>query len=1028
VADRNPYVIGVPLTNDASFYGRQDFFNFIKDVLDAEKQNVIVLYGQRRIGKTSVLHRAAKWIEDQGSFFPVYYDLQGKERLNLGEVLENLAHTLARRLDLARPDAALFDDEGSYFGDRFLPLVFERLGESRLVLLVDEFDVLSDEIESPRAASKTLFPYLQDLIVTRPQIGFVFVVGRRIEELATHFQAIFKQAVYRRVGHLKPEDSRALIVEPARGMITYSDDAVRQIQNLAAGHPYITQLICFEVFNALRASGQTTVTADVVNNVVNSAIESGHGALNWFWEGLPRAERFILSAVAQVSDESAVGSKEAVRQLLEDHHIRFSGLELNDAPDRLVEWEMLRREGPDAYQFVVEIVRRWVIKEHPLSSARRDIDYVSKRAVRLYENARDAHSEGDLPYARDEYRRTLKANPNHSGAQLGLALVLFELGEIDEAIVEFERAYAIDEMSARDGLMRARLAKGKALEEQDLIDNAVAQYEQVLQLAPAEETALRRMGAICQCRAEALLSDGDLAGAGDAFRATLKYDHSRETLARMQTALIAHVTESEATGDVEQGTTTYILLTELIPDREDVIAQAIAFGLRSGEFLEANGRLDDAIILYTKVMALFPGDANISEKLDSAMRKLAERQTVDRVFEDALGDHRSGNMDRAREGFKKLILMDVLSYKGNNIATLLAETIGQTYTSAAANTKPQPEQVIESQQDPPAAATENQRELPLDREPSADGTRHTEPFFRPVPADLNTPADKVFDRMVQQRKAHSWRAGLGFLVAVTVVAGLAWLIYYLNISIFPSSPPPTSSVIAINLPKTPEVRANSTFDLSPEPSYDGSLWYQNPSLNYQWSSSDEVVAMVSAGTVIGVSPGTARITASYGGAEGYTDVTVGVDRGLAHTDAADVVDHHTRHHVSTWDIPSMKANVTGIRCFSGLGLIPPEPAKRNFKTQFDSRTTQYIWAQLELHMEKTAKDRAFQATISYTLSRGDGFAIKTYSWTTSPVDPNWPDAWVPIRLDLAQGYTPGTYHIEFKHDGKVIGTVTFVVV
>jgi tetratricopeptide (TPR) repeat protein len=779
VADRNPYVIGVPLTNDASFYGRQDFFNFIKGVLEAAKQNVIVLYGQRRIGKTSVLHRAAKWLEEQGSFLPVYYDLQGKERLNLGEVLENLAHTMTRRLNLARPDAALFDDQGNYFGDRFLPLVFDRLGEGRLVLLVDEFDVLSDEIESPRAASKTLFPYLQDLIVTRPQIGFVFVVGRRIEELATHFQAIFKQAVYRRVGHLKPEDSRALIVEPARGMITYSDDAVRQIHNLAAGHPYFTQLICFEVFNALRASGQTTVTPDVVDIVVNSAIESGHGALNWFWEGLPRAERFILSAVAQVSDESGIGSKEAVRQLLADHHIRFSGLELNDAPDRLVEWEMLRREGPDSYQFVVELVRRWVVKEHPLSSARRDIDYVSKRAVRLYENARDAHSEGDLPYARDEYLRTLKANPNHSGAQLGLALVLFELGEIDEALVEFERAYVIDEISARDGLMRARLAKGKALEEQNLIDNAIALFEQVLQLAPAEETALRRLGSIWQDRAEESLSAWDVAAAGDAFRTMLRYDCGRETLARMQTALIAHVAESEAAGDVEKGMTTYILLTELIPDSEDVRTQAIAFGLRSGEFFETSGRLGDAITVYTNLMALFPGDATISEKLNSAMKKFVERQTVKRIFEEALADRRLGNIDRAREGFKKLIQMDVLSYQGNNVATLLAETIGGTTPSAAANTKHQREPQVEGRQAPGVAATENAVRPLIDREPFGSGAHHTASFRRQIPADLNTPAEIVFDRMVQQRKAQFRLLVLGFLVAVTVVVGIAWFIYYL---------------------------------------------------------------------------------------------------------------------------------------------------------------------------------------------------------------------------------------------------------
>ena len=408
---RNPYVIGVPLTDDALFYGRRDFFNFITDVLDAEKQNVVVLYGQRRIGKTSVLHSIARRLQKEGRFFPVYYDLQGKARLPLADVLSNLANTLGRRLNLEPFARVAFDDEGSYFAEHILPLVLSGLDGRRLVLLVDEFDVLTDELGGQASASEALFPYLRELILNQPRIGFIFVVGRRIEELATHFQAVFKQAVYRRVGHLKPEESEALIIEPVQGVISYDEGAVREIQNLAAGHPYFTQLICFEAFNSAKANGSTRVTPAVVQSAAQRAVESGHGALNWFWEGLPRAERFTLSALAQVSDSSGHGLIEDVRRLLESHRILLTGLELKDAPDRLVEWELIRRTGPDTYQFVVELVRQWVVQERPLSSARRDIDYVSIRAVRLYENAREAHTQGDLAYARDEYPTCAEREP-----------------------------------------------------------------------------------------------------------------------------------------------------------------------------------------------------------------------------------------------------------------------------------------------------------------------------------------------------------------------------------------------------------------------------------------------------------------------------------------------------------------------------------------------------------------------------------------------------------------------------------------
>lgn len=51
---RNPYVTGAPLTGEAGFYGRRTIFAAIDDTLAAEQQNVIVLYGQRRVGNTPI--------------------------------------------------------------------------------------------------------------------------------------------------------------------------------------------------------------------------------------------------------------------------------------------------------------------------------------------------------------------------------------------------------------------------------------------------------------------------------------------------------------------------------------------------------------------------------------------------------------------------------------------------------------------------------------------------------------------------------------------------------------------------------------------------------------------------------------------------------------------------------------------------------------------------------------------------------------------------------------------------------------
>ena len=80
-------------------------------------------------------------------------------------------------------------------------------------MLFDEFDVL-DQTEdklSENAATNAFHPYLRKLIATQFNIHFVFVVGRRMEELGFDFLATFKSAQSIFVSVLEEKDAIALI-------------------------------------------------------------------------------------------------------------------------------------------------------------------------------------------------------------------------------------------------------------------------------------------------------------------------------------------------------------------------------------------------------------------------------------------------------------------------------------------------------------------------------------------------------------------------------------------------------------------------------------------------------------------------------------------------------------------------------------------------------------------------------------------------------------------------------------------------
>ena len=210
----NPYIAGSALDGPQGFFGRKDILRLVESELRTPHQNAVVLFGQRRIGKTSVLLQLRRRLAES-NFVPVYLDLMDRARRPLGAVLAELAAETALELGLEPPAASRFDDEGRYFRWEFLPAAYAALGEGeaarRLVFLLDEFDVLdlaaAGELPDT-AAARAFFPFIRELMAQEKRLGFVIVVGRKTEELSTDFRAAFRAARYRRASASSRTDTR----------------------------------------------------------------------------------------------------------------------------------------------------------------------------------------------------------------------------------------------------------------------------------------------------------------------------------------------------------------------------------------------------------------------------------------------------------------------------------------------------------------------------------------------------------------------------------------------------------------------------------------------------------------------------------------------------------------------------------------------------------------------------------------------------------------------------------------------------
>jgi hypothetical protein len=301
-----------------------------------------------------------------------------RARQPLGRVLHDIAAALADEVGMEVAEPAAFDDNGDYFRQQFLPELSRRLGtEQRAVLLFDEFDVLdvaAEERLPDTAAARAFFPYLRQLMEETP-LGFVFVVGRRAEDLSIDIKATFKAARYKRVSVLEPDDARTLIrLAERQGSLTFATGVVDHIFALTDGHPYLTQLFCQILWNNTHVERPTAIPeidVDAVDATIPHVLEAGQNAFEWIWDGLPPAERVIFAAIAEATEDGSVISEDDLLELLQSHGIRILVRELELAPKTLVEWEMLRQVD-GGYTFRVELLRRWVAQNKPLPRVREE--------------------------------------------------------------------------------------------------------------------------------------------------------------------------------------------------------------------------------------------------------------------------------------------------------------------------------------------------------------------------------------------------------------------------------------------------------------------------------------------------------------------------------------------------------------------------------------------------------------------------------------------------------------------------------
>ena len=530
----NPYIAGAPVVAADMFFGRTDIFEWVeRSLMGKYVDHILVIHGQRRVGKTSILKQLPNHLPDR--YIPVFFDLQGRTTTSPGRFFWWLSREISRGINssnggtVAVPERAELDANPEYLFTRFLPEVQSALGERALLLTFDEFDTLNE----PGVAETLALPLIQTLrrMMELEGLSFIYSIGssgQKLENMQARYTEFFKSALYRKISFLERGACHELITQPVAGVLEYQSEAVARIYQVTAGHPYFTQLVCHELFSRCQQSGVREIQRADVDGVLEQVIERGTVNLKFVWDEADDLEKWALACLAR-SDECRDPAELA--NTLRDQRVRFSEPDLNRAIVHLREKDVLGADN----RFIVYLLRVWLRQNRPLERVREELVEVSPIANRFIEIGEEYWAQGERESALESFRQALEVDPGSVKARVHLGSLLLEVGQERDAADAYAAALEIDaeDINALRGYCKVQLKLGDRARALGEDEAALESYQAILAVNPEYQLARERLAVMYRERAEASLREGRDEAALLAFTTALSYTPQDVDLAEL---------------------------------------------------------------------------------------------------------------------------------------------------------------------------------------------------------------------------------------------------------------------------------------------------------------------------------------------------------------------------------------------------------------------------------------------------------------------------------------------------------------
>ncbi len=316
---RHAFTPSQPVADRRMFAGRESVLRTIIGSIEDQRLHV-VLYGERGIGKTSLLHMLAQ-AATEARYIVVYSSCGANSTFD--ETFRAAAQDIPLLFHSGFAPTTMEAEKGASLADllpaepisprKFGDLCTKLVG-TRVLIILDEFD----RCESG-AFRRDVAELIKNLSDRLGRVQLVLAgVAADLTELVEHIPSIRRNIFALRVPKMTDAEVMQIVANGEREAgVTFDTHAGAYVVAVASGSPYIASLLCHHAGHVALDQGRSTILSADVSEAVGRAVDEFRGRIGkpaqahvrrLFEQG--RGESMAMAALASLTSDGAFSASD----------------------------------------------------------------------------------------------------------------------------------------------------------------------------------------------------------------------------------------------------------------------------------------------------------------------------------------------------------------------------------------------------------------------------------------------------------------------------------------------------------------------------------------------------------------------------------------------------------------------------------------------------------------------------------------------------------------------------------------------